>query len=385
MSDVYILVDNIISSLGFNTQENIRNIKKNITGIKLVNDSALSPTPFYASLIDSNQLNSEFKKIDNPEKFTRFEQMAILSINDAINNSKVDIKDKGTLIIISTTKGNIDILEPANKEKYGYNRVYLWETAKFLQNYFGNPNTPLIVSNACISGLSAIITGSRLIKNSMFDSVIVTGGDIISEFVVSGFQSFLALGSTPCKPFDAMREGLSLGEGFGTIVLSSNPDNINDTTNIIIKGGSTSNDANHISGPSRTGEGLYLAIKNTIEEAKLNPAGQIDYISAHGTGTIYNDEMESIAIKRARLKNVPVNSFKGYWGHTLGAAGIVESIAAISSMKENKIYKSLGFNKSGVSEDINIIKNAESKSINNCLKIASGFGGCNAGVIFSKI
>ena len=117
----------------------------------------------------------------------------------------------------------------------------------------------------------------------------------------------------------------------------------------------------------------------------MNPAGQIDYISAHGTGTIYNDEMESIAIKRARLKNVPVNSFKGYWGHTLGAAGIVESIAAISSMKENKIYKSLGFNKSGVSEDINIIKNAESKSINNCLKIASGFGGCNAGVIFSKI
>ena len=384
MPDVYISADNIISSLGFTTQENISNIKKNITGIKLIDNRNISPTPIYASSVNSERLYSDFKKFDNPEDFTRFEQMAILSIIDALRNTKVDIKNKNTLLIISTTKGNIDILEQSNKNRFDNKKIYLWNTAKLLQNYFENPNMPVIVSNACISGLLGIIIGSRLIQSSQYENVIVTGGDILSEFVVSGFQSFLSLSTVPCQPFDVSRDGLSLGEGFGTIILTSNPEFVNDDIKITVAGGSSSNDANHISGPSRTGEGLYITIKNTLKEAGAKSLNHIDYISAHGTGTVYNDEMESKAITRAGLENVPVNSFKGYWGHTLGAAGIVESIAAINSMKENTLYKTMGFNKSGVSKNINIIRNEEKAEINNCLKIASGFGGCNAGVVFQK-
>ena len=383
MPYVYISSDNIISSLGFNSKENISNIKKNITGIKLIDDSNISPTPFYASLNDSERLYSDFKKFDNPEDFTRFEQMAILSVIDALRNTKVDIKNKNTLLIISTTKGNIDILEQGNR--FDNKKIYLWNTAKLLQNYFENPNMPVIVSNACISGLLGIIIGSRLIQSSQFENVIVTGGDILSEFVVSGFQSFLSLCTVPCHPFDVSSDGLSLGEGFGTIILTSNPEFVNDDIKITVAGGSSSNDANHISGPSRTGEGLFITIKNTLKEAGAKSVNHIDYISAHGTGTVYNDEMESKAIIRAGLENVPVNSFKGYWGHTLGAAGIVESIAAINSMKENALYKTMGFNKSGVSKNINIINRLEKAEMNNCLKIASGFGGCNAGILFSKL
>lgn len=383
MPDVYIATDNIISSLGFTTEENISNIKKNITGIKLINNSNFSPTPFYTSLVDSERLYSDFKKIDNPEKFTRFEQMAVLSITDALRNTKVDIKNKKTLFIISTTKGNIDILEQSNKNRFDFKKIYLWDSAKLLQNYFENPNMPVVVSNACISGLLGIIIGSRLIQSSQFENVIVTGGDILSEFVVSGFQSFLSLSTVPCRPFDVSRDGLSLGEGFGTIILTSNPEYVN--KKIIVTGGSSSNDANHISGPSRTGEGLYITIKNTLKEAGAKAIEHIDYISAHGTGTVYNDEMESKAITSAGLEDVPVNSFKGYWGHTLGAAGIIESIAAINSMKENTLYKTMGFSKSGVSKNINVIDRTEKVKINNCLKIASGFGGCNAGIIFSKL
>ncbi|MCK4288603.1 MAG: hypothetical protein KAW86_05330, partial [Bacteroidales bacterium] len=150
MPDVYIATDNIISSLGFTTEENISNIKKNITGIKLINNSNFSPTPFHASLVDSERLYSDFKNIDNPEKFTRFEQMAVLSITDTLRNSKVDIKNKKTLLIISTTKGNIDILEQSNKNRFDYKKIYLWNTAKLLQQYFENPNIPVVVSNACI-------------------------------------------------------------------------------------------------------------------------------------------------------------------------------------------------------------------------------------------
>jgi 3-oxoacyl-[acyl-carrier-protein] synthase-1 len=383
MPDVYISADNIVSSLGFTTKENINNIKKNITGIKLINNSNFSLTPFYASLVDPERLYSDFKNIDNPEKFTRFEQMAVLSITDALRNTEVDIKNKKTLFIISTTKGNIDILKQSNKNRFDQKKIYLWNTAKLLQQYFENPNMPIVVSNACISGLLGIIIGSRLIQSSQFENVIITGGDILSEFVVSGFQSFLSLSTVPCRPFDVSRDGLSLGEGFGTIILTSNPEYVNEK--IIVTGGSSSNDANHISGPSRTGKGLYIAIKNTLKEAGSKAINHIDYISAHGTGTVYNDEMESKAITSAGLENIPVNSFKGYWGHTLGAAGIIESIAAISSMKENTLYKTIGFSKSGVSKNINIIDKTEKVKINNCLKIASGFGGCNAGIIFSKL
>ena len=381
MEEVYVAADNIITSLGFTTDENISKIKKNITGIKFVDDQKLFPEPFYASLVDSQKLISDFSKIDDPVKFTRFEQMALLSIKDALSKTDIDIKSKKTLFILSTTKGNIDLLENNKKNKFDRKRLYLWETASVLQKYFGNPNTPLVVSNACISGIMAILIGTRLLRSSHYENVVITGADIVSEFVVSGFLSFKSLSNGPCRPFDITRDGLSLGEGCGTIILTSNSSVIKDKQKIILSGGSSSNDANHISGPSRTGEGLFLVIQNTLKEVSVK---QIDFISAHGTATPYNDEMEAIAISRAGLEDVPVNSLKGFWGHTLGAAGVIESIASIYSMKNNILFNTIGFNESGVSKNINVIHQTEEKEINNCLKLASGFGGCNAGVLFLK-
>ncbi len=404
MVPVYIAADNIITSLGFTTDENLENIKKNKTGIKINTDKKLSQTPFYTSVIDSEKLHSEFEKLtDLPEfekpgrvwnkaGFTKLEKMFILSITNASQKIK-NIKDKKTLLIISTTKGNIDLLAPENKNKFDNNRINLWETAKLIQQYFevvsgvstrhlSYPNQPLVISHACISGLVAIIVGMRLIQSGQYENVIITGGDIVSEFAVSGFQSLKAISTEPCKPFDKDRNGLTLGDGCGTIILTSNSELTTGKMPITVLNGSTTNDANHISGPSRTGEGLYLAIKNTVNSVK-----NIDYISAHGTATIYNDEMEAKAISLAGLEKVPVNSFKGFWGHTQGAAGIIESIAAIHSLKENILFNTIGFNKLGVSKNINVIahRNAEKKiKINNCLKLASGFGGSNAAVLFSK-
>ena len=148
-------------------------------------------------------------------------------------------------------------------------------------------------------------------------------------------------------------------------------------------GGAVSNDANHISAPSRTGEELSYAINKTLEEAHL-PATAIDFISAHGTATVYNDEMEAKAITLANLQNAPVNSLKGYYGHTLGAAGLIESIVSIHSLKENVIIPTLGFEEMGVSSPINICTGLLRGDFKNCLKTASGFGGCNAAVVFGK-
>ena len=113
-------------------------------------------------------------------------------------------------------------------------------------------------------------------------------------------------------------------------------------------------------------------------------AKEIDFISAHGTATIYNDEMEAKAITLAGLQAVPVNSLKGYYGHTLGAAGIIESIVTLLSMKENTILPTLGFKQIGVTNPVNVSTAVQKISLNHCLKTASGFGGCNAALVFSK-
>jgi 3-oxoacyl-[acyl-carrier-protein] synthase-1 len=374
LRDVYIASDNIISSLGFTTDENIAAFRSGQTGIKSHEDLQLSPATFWASLIDNHTLFTRFSDYANPHEYTRFEQMVICSVKEAVQRSAVDITGKKTLFILSTTKGNVDMLNPIYGAAFEAERIYLWHTANVIQRFFGFYHTPLVVSNACISGVLAILIGARLIRSGEFDHVVVAGADTVTEFVLSGFNSFLSLCTGPCKPYDKDRQGLSLGEAAGTIILTGNRESGSGLPYIFVGPGFSSNDANHISGPSRTGEGLFLAIKRTLE----NTDYKIDYISAHGTATPYNDEMESIAITRAGLQHVPVNSLKGYWGHTLGAAGVIESVVAVYSLINNIRFNTLGFSILGVTHPIAVINETKEAPVTTCLKIASGFGGCNA-------
>lgn len=378
---VYFIADNIITSLGFNTSENFAALKANRTGIKTIDDKALYPVPFPASLVNTERLEEEFAKLSVKEKFTRLEKILILSVKDTLSKADIDIRSERTGIILSTTKGNIDLLEPQDNPGFEEDRLHLWKLGRVIAGYFSNPNEPVVLSNACISGVLAINIAAGLIQQGKYDHMVVTGGDIVTKFVVSGFMSFMSLSPKPCKPFDAARDGLSLGEGAGTVILSNRG---RAGENIIFKGGGSANDANHISGPSRTGEGSYIAIGSAFKEAGVT-GNDMDYISAHGTATLYNDEMESIAIGRHNMENVPVNSFKGNWGHTLGAAGIVETAMMLTEMKENILLKSTGFEKPGVSIPVNVIDKTESKTLNTCLKMASGFGGTNAALVVQKI
>jgi 3-oxoacyl-[acyl-carrier-protein] synthase-1 len=388
MSQAYILGDNIITSLGFSTQEVIYQVKSGISGFQKYDNPSLTPTPLPLSLINSDLLLMKFKEIlsqRHPEMqeqhFSRLEKMFIVSIHDAIKEVESAIFGSKSLLLISTTKGNIDLLGIEKNENMNPGRVFLWEMADFIGSFFGFVNRPMVVSNACISGVLSLSSASRLINSGKYDHVVVSGGDILSEFVISGFLSFQALSNEPCKPFDIERNGLSLGEGCGTIVVSSE----NKKSNAIsIAGSSITNDANHISGPSRTGEELAMAIQQALEESHLKPE-DINFVSAHGTATLYNDEMESKAIEISGLQHAPVNSFKGYWGHTLGAAGIIESVATIQSMKSDLLFRSAGFHTIGVPVLINVLKENIQTPVRNCLKIASGFGGCNAAIVFQKM
>jgi 3-oxoacyl-[acyl-carrier-protein] synthase-1 len=377
MRDVFIIADNIFSPLGSTATENFDQLQKMVSGVKENNDKAISDEPFFAALFDKEQ---QFIKNDPGKGLTKFEQLLVASVAGALRDSPVDPKDKKTILIVSSTKGNVSLLETETMSAGLKERITLHSSAKLLAGHFNFTNTPLVVSNACISGLLAMITGMRLIQSGQYDHAVITGADCITKFILSGFQSFQAVSESLCKPFDASRNGINLGEGAATVILSC------DKTKegcIKITGGATSNDANHISGPSRTGEELYQAITMAMKAAGV-AAKDIDLISAHGTATIYNDEMEARAITLANLQHVPVNSLKGYYGHTLGAAGLIESVISIHSMKTGVVIPTLGFKAMGVSKPLNVCTIIEERTIQNCLKTASGFGGCNAAVIFSK-
>lgn len=383
MNTIYTIADNIMTPLGFTTKDNFEALKQGKTGIELITDPKITQIPMYASIIDSEWLDSECFLHVFPDDHTRLEQMMIISIDIALKQTNIDTSKNDTLFIFSSTKGNIDLLENKN-HPFDKDRVNLWAISDQVCKFFKSPVKPVFISNACISGVTAIITGAQYLKNNRYKNVIICGGDIISEFTPSGFQSFKAISEAPCRPFDGNREGITLGEGAGTIILSTNENLVKEANPVIFRGGANTNDANHISGPSRTGNGLYYAIRNALKEAgKIDK--NIDYISAHGTATLYNDEMESKAISWAELEHVPVNSFKGYWGHTLGAAGIIETIAGIHSIKENCLIKTLGYSDHGVSKPINVIKEFKKTKVKNFLKTASGFGGSNAVAYFSEL
>ncbi len=376
MTNVFVVSDNIISPLGFTSADNFVQLKKSASGVKRHYDETIFPNPFYASLFDDNI----FATGTGSGGHTMFEQLLIASIEGALQNTDIDVSNKKTILIISSTKGNISLLESEPYDEALKKRISLNTSAGIVANHFNCRNKPLVVCNACISGLLALITGMRLIQSGIYEHAVIAGADVITKFVLSGFQSFQALSQGVCKPFDAERDGINLGEGAATFVLSSNKKYAG---HIQLKSGSVSNDANHISGPSRTGEELYQVIDKALKEAGVS-SSEIDFISAHGTATMYNDEMEAKAIALAGLQDVPVNSLKAYFGHTLGAAGLLESVITIHSMQNDTVLPSLGFKNTGVTKSINICGAVLHTPLNNCLKTASGFGGCNAAVVFSK-
>lgn len=376
--EVFTSYHNVISPLGFNTKENYSAIINNQLGVKQCRFGKLDEL-FCLSIIDEQNLNSATEKIKDATLYTKLEKLSILSIQDVLNQSGISLSDSKTLLIYSTTKGNIDLLDISSKHSFPNERTYLSVMANTIGKYYNAINKPLVLSNACISGLLAIITAQRLIKAGQYENIIVCGGDLVTEFTVSGFKSFNALSQNPCKPFDAKREGINLGEAVSTILITKNKTSLPKSSMQIVNGASA-NDANHISGPSRTGDGLFKAVTQTLKGNNF----KVDTISAHGTATPFNDEMESIAFERAGLTNVPVNSLKGYYGHTLGAAGVLETVLTLEAASNNQLLKSVGYKEKGVSGNIEIIKEHQTTEIKTILKTASGFGGCNAAALFVK-
>lgn len=370
--------DNIISPLGMSTAENYTAVKAGRSELKRRDGLWQLPEPFTASLMDRQAVNKNASQKHIDDHYTFFEKMIILSAAKALKQTDIDPTSDKVLFILSTTKGNVFLLD---KRETGFpqERVLLGVAARQMTEYFHNPNTPLVVSNACISGVCAQIQAMRELENGRFDYVVTVGADVQSAFIVSGFQSFKALSVDPCKPFDANRTGLNLGDAAATIIYTRK-DNVTENDWVACRG-AIRNDANHISGPSRTGEGSYRALLAVLGD--INPE-KLAFINTHGTATMYNDEMESVAIERAGLAQVPVNGLKGYYGHTMGAAGILETILSMQAIDDNNILATRGFETLGVTHPLVLSNENQPTNKRAFIKLLSGFGGCNAALLMAK-
>ena len=398
--------DNIISSLGFTTGENYRKVKQGVCGLQPYTGRFGLPEPFMASEIDGALLDKAFAKVcveyadvykknstdadikeelylkKKDRKYTKLEKACIVSIAGALKGTDIDPTGGDVLFILSTTKGNIFLLDKNEKKGFKQDQLYLWRSADIVAVFFGGMYNSYVVSNACISGASALIAAQRELLSRRYKHVIVTGVDVLSKFVIAGFQSFKALSQAVCKPFDVNRAGLNIGEAVATIILSERQAFECNAGDIEFTAGAMRNDANHISGPSRTGDGAYLALRHIL--AGIDPE-EIAFVCAHGTATPYNDEMESVALTRAGLKDIPVYSLKGYFGHTLGAAGVLESVIASRALQEGTILKTYGCDTPGVTCPLDIVMENRETAKRRCVKMLSGFGGCNTALLFTKL
>jgi len=367
---VYKIADDIISPLGEGTEQNYQALSHGNSALSTYTHLWNLPEPFAASLFTDDQ-----RKKYQVSGLTLFESLLYHSISRAFKDTSIDVHQDRVVLIVSTTKGNISLLESSD---FTEDRIYPGIAAKTVSSRLGLDSVPITVCNACISGTAALILAERLLDAGFYDYAIVSGTDIQNKFIVSGFQSFKALSAEPCLPFDMERTGLNLGEAVVTVILSRKQV---EPHSWIIKQGKICNDAYHISSPSKQGEGSYKALLGALQGESIN---HLALVNVHGTATMYNDQMESVAVQHASLSDLPANGLKGYYGHTMGAAGLLETIITMKSLDDHRILGTKGFTELGVSGKINISASSRDTDKTSFVKLISGFGGCNAALFATK-
>ena len=367
---VYQLADNITSPLGMTSAQNYQAVKAGRSALAPYSNLWEIPEPFTAALFSETQWQAMAR-----EGLTRFESLVMHSVTQALEGTSIDSSSPRVVFILSTTKANIELLgDPEATPEL----LHPGESARRIAKALGLTTEPVVACNACVSGLSALILAERLLTQRQYDYAIVCGADSLSRFVISGFQSFKSMDAQPCRPYDIERLGMNLGEAAATMILAG--EHTGTGKGWALLQGTIRNDAHHISNPSNKGEGAYHAMMPLLQQINQDT---LALVNAHGTATMFMDQMEAVALHRAGLSETPVNSYKGYFGHTLGAAGVLETILTIQALNDQSILGTRGFQELGVSVPIQVSAEAKHTDKKTFLKLISGFGGTNAALLVS--
>ncbi|MFT4094707.1 MAG: beta-ketoacyl-[acyl-carrier-protein] synthase family protein [Niabella sp.] len=396
MSRIVVTGIGIITSLGASLSENRAALVKGLSGIgqaRFFNSKYTEKLPFGEIKTATNEL-AQYLNVTAPGA-TRTDILALYAAEQAIADAGLSLKELGlpaTALVGASTVGGMCFTDEMYKDANSSNG----KGSPYLQSYSNSANTTFLqqqyqvggiintFNTACSSSANAIMYGARLLKNGLAEKVIAGGVDSLSKFTVNGFNALMILSDAPCRPFDAGRKGLNLGEGAAFLVLEKEAAVTGKKIYAEVKGYGNSNDAYHPSSTSETAEGPFLCMQRALQSAELE-ASAIDFINAHGTATENNDATESVAMLRLFGNPPAFTSTKSYTGHTLGAAGAVEAVYSILNLQNQEIYPSLNFEAPIVSTKLVPVINYQQKQIKNVMSNSFGFGGNCTSLIFSKV
>ena len=290
-------------------------------------------------------------------------------------------------LITATIKAGADNLESFCRDRQAnFQDVLLSSIANIVGPKLGLNSNGISVSASCASSTIAVAHGAALIESGRAEAVLVCCGDLVTEYAFSGFSALKALSPFPCRPFDRDRKGLSLGEGAAALLLMNADRAHRENRNRLgaLLGWGISNDATHITAPARSGRGLVQAVYQALKMAKKNPE-DITAISAHGTGTVYNDLMELNAFQQVfEERKMHMYSIKGAIGHTLGAAGAIEVALGFKALSSQTVPPTVGFANPENGAEGQVSSESQSISGDYLLTTNSGFGGVNAALVLGR-
>ena len=317
---------------------------------------------------------------------SRAAALLVAAAADLGGRARLDAAPERIAVIAGTVLGGVEELEHALAGDGGARRALdgLYDSpAHALAAWLGARGPVLTVSSACASGATALGLGADLLREGAADLVVAGGYDILCRFVMRGFDALRSLARERVRPFDRRRTGLLLGEAAGLVLLARERDARGPRLGRLLGHGSAS-DASHIAAPDATGRGLEAAIRAALAAGDVDVA-DLDFVSAHGTGTVLNDRIETAVLRRvlgSRAGTVPVNSIKGALGHTMGAAATLEAIMCLLAARDGWIPPTVGYEEPDPACDLDYVAGAcRAVRPRRMLSTSLGFGGCNAALV----
>lgn len=399
--NIAITGEGIVSAIGLNKQEVLQSLLKKQSGIgKMKHLQSIHHELAVGEVDLSNEKMKEILGIPASQMMSRTALMGIIAIQQALDDANIIIDDilaqkkRGEhlriALISGTTVGGMDITELCfdnlNEESdlEFLHHHDCGSSTNFMAQHFGIFTEVTTLSTACSSAANAIMFGARLLKHGYADIVVAGGTEALSRFHLNGFNSLMILDHQQCRPFDNTRAGLNLGEGAAFVVLESDEIALKRGVkpHVYLTGYGNACDAFHQTASSENGEGAYLAMKEALDMAQVNP-DEIQYVNAHGTGTPNNDQSESVSLQRLFGKNMPlVSSTKSFTGHTTSASGSIEAVICILAMQNHFVPANIGW-KNQMETGITPTLGVENIALKHVLCNSFGFGGNDSSLLFS--
>jgi 3-oxoacyl-[acyl-carrier-protein] synthase-1 len=377
----------IVSAIGNNQSECLEALRKGQSGVGLVRFLPTEHKEFPVGEVKlSNEEMAHRLGIAGDKPLSRTVLMGIMAVREALEEAR--LSDRKLALISGTTVAGMDITERAYPDKLSAEILKTHDcgsNTNQIADYFGCFDFTTTPSTACSSALNALIFGTLLIRSGLRDIVVAGGTEALTRFHLNGFKSLMILDEAPCRPFDATRAGLNLGEGAAFIVLESEESALRRGVKPLaeLRGTGNACDAYHQTASSEDGEGAYLAMTKALQDAGME-ASEIQYVNAHGTGTPNNDASESAALRRVfGEKMPPVSSTKGFTGHTTSASGSIETVFSLLALRHQFVPENLGFTQKDPACIVPYRDEPLERPLRSVMCNSFGFGGNDSSLIIS--